>query len=237
MPETVDRVALLAERCEVDLGNTDLWFRPDGYPHSVALCIIHAISSVDAHDTSVKNIVRNYVDYRHIHGGNAETDTVSTLLRTFGELGSPRRWAAVTNNRESTSAAPGAPLKAEAIRDAADLLRRYGVDTSLDLRTATDANLVAMKNAWITVPGQHSGASWNHFLTLAGIPGVEADHMVVRYVARALGTTAENTSAADAGTLVRLVAERTGYNTTHLDQAIRRFESGRPVNNSWWSTE
>ena len=34
---------MLAAACERDLGNPDLWFEPDGYPHPLALCIIDSI--------------------------------------------------------------------------------------------------------------------------------------------------------------------------------------------------
>ncbi|MFF9214757.1 hypothetical protein, partial [Streptomyces sp. NPDC014791] len=68
------------------------------------------------------------------------------------------------------------------------------------------------------------------FLMLAGTPGVKADRMVIRYVADAIGAVAENVSATDAAMLVKAVAEKCGHNVTHLDHAIWRFESGRPVN-------
>lgn len=64
---------------------------------------------------------------------------------------------------------------------------------------------------------------------LAGVPGVKADRMVIRYVERAVGATPGHLGASDAAALVRAVAELTGRNITHLDHAIWRFESGRPT--------
>ncbi|BBE48931.1 hypothetical protein G9444_6303 [Rhodococcus erythropolis] len=231
MPTTSDdRLELLAKRCDADLGDPDLWFRPDGYPQSLALCIIDSISSTGAHYNSVKNILRHYIDYRIAQGGDADTDNAGTLLGTFDELGGPQEWAAMTNNRKPTSTAKGAPLKAAAIHEAAGRLRQLGIDSTDDLRAADADELESAKKAWATVPGQRSGITWNYFLMLAGIPGVKADRMVIRYVANAIGTTPEDVSAAEAAMLVKTVAEKSGHNVTHLDHAIWRFESGRPVN-------
>ena len=231
MPTTSDdRLELLAKRCDADLGDPDLWFRPDGYPQSLALCIIDSISSTGAHYNSVKNILRHYIDYRIAQGGDADTDNAGTLLGTFDELGGPQEWAAMTNNRKPTSTAKGAPLKAAASHEAAGRLRQLGIDSTDDLRAADADELESAKKAWATVPGQRSGITWNYFLMLAGIPGVKADRMVIRYVANAIGTTPEDVSAAEAAMLVKTVAEKSGHNVTHLDHAIWRFESGRPVN-------
>ncbi|KZL31256.1 MULTISPECIES: hypothetical protein [Rhodococcus] len=231
MPTTSDaRLELLAKRCDADLGDPDLWFRPDGYPHSLALCIIDSIASTGAHYNSVKNVLRHYIDYRQAQDGNADTDNAGTLLGTFDELGGPQEWAAMTNNRKPTSTTKGAPLKAAAIHEAAGRLRELGIDSTDDLRAADADALANAKKVWATVPGQRSGITWNYFLMLAGIPGVKADRMVIRYVADAIGTTPENVSAPDAAMLVKTVAEKSGHNVTHLDHAIWRFESGRPVN-------
>ncbi|MGC0365904.1 hypothetical protein ABH922_003888 [Rhodococcus sp. 27YEA15] len=78
--------------------------------------------------------------------------------------------------------------------------------------------------------GQRSEITWDYFLKLAGIPGVKADRMDVRYVATAFGVAPETVGAVDAAGLVKAVAENCGHNLIHLDHAIWRFESGRPVN-------
>ncbi|MFF9214668.1 hypothetical protein, partial [Streptomyces sp. NPDC014791] len=82
-----DRLELLAKRCNADLGDSDLWFRPDGYPRSLALCIIDSIASTGAHYNSVKNVLRHYIDFRQAQGGDADTDNAGALLETFDELG------------------------------------------------------------------------------------------------------------------------------------------------------
>ncbi|ORI24681.1 heme peroxidase [Rhodococcus erythropolis] len=231
MPATTDdRVDLLAKRCDSDLGDPDLWFRPDGYPHSLALCIIDSIASTGAHYNSVKNVLRHYIEYRQAQGGNADTDNAGALLGTFTELGGPQQWAEMTNNRKPTSTSKGAPLKAAAIHEAAVQLREQGINSTYDLLNAAPSKIEEAKKAWISVPGQRSGITWNYFLMLAGIGGVKADRMVIRFVADAIGSAPENVSPTDAATLVKAVAEKSGRNVTHFDHAIWRFESGRPVN-------
>lgn len=63
---------------------------------------------------------------------------------------------------------------------------------------------------------------------LAQIPGVKADRMVARYVARAIGVGPEPLSGQRAADLVKRVAGLMGWNVIHLDHAIWRVESGRP---------
>lgn len=124
----------------------------------------------DAHYNSVKNVLRHYIGYRQAQGGDADTDNAGDLLGTFGELGGPQEWAAMTNNRKPTSTAKGAPLKAAAIHEAADRLRERGIDSTDDLRATTPDELEHTKKAWITLPGQRSGITWNYFLMLAAFP-------------------------------------------------------------------
>lgn len=83
-----------------------------------------------------------------------------------------------------------------------------------------------MKRAWVSLPGQRSGITWNYFLMLAGIPGVKADRMIIGYTNRALG---RSVTAKEAGSLVGVVADQLGVSRTLLDHAIWRLESGRPV--------
>src|SRR5262245_4200794 len=114
-----DPVQSLRDACQRDLGDPDLWFEPDGYRDSLALCIIDSIYSTGAHYSSVVNVVRRYRDDRAKRGGNADTDGTSELLAHISALGGPDAWASEIGNRRPTSTASGAPLKAEAIRQIA----------------------------------------------------------------------------------------------------------------------
>lgn len=68
-----NNVAALTAACEADLGDPALWFAPDGYPDSLALCIVDSIYSTGAHYSSVEKIIRKYRDYRTSQGGDADT--------------------------------------------------------------------------------------------------------------------------------------------------------------------
>ncbi len=224
------RASLLAAACDRDLGDPDLWFEPDGYPESLALCIIDSIYSTGAHYTSVRNVIDRYRAYRSDQGGEPNTDGVEELLKTIEDLEGPDPWATRIGNRRPTSTAVNAPLKAEAIHKVATALGRLGIKSADDLRVAArDEAFVAAKAAWIKVPGQRSGITWEYALMLARIPGVKADRMVTRYTSEAVadGVLLAPTEAAE---LVKQVAESKGWNVIHLDHAIWRYESGRPVN-------
>jgi hypothetical protein len=58
MPDLdTDDLAALIKACAADLGDPNLWFTPDGYPDSLALCIIDSIYSTGARYSSVVNVV------------------------------------------------------------------------------------------------------------------------------------------------------------------------------------
>jgi hypothetical protein len=230
MNNETDPAELLLATCTRDLGDPDLWITPDGYPNSLALCLIDSIYSTGAHYTSVLNIVRNYRAYRTNQGADANYDGAPELLTTIGELGGPDGWASRIGNRRPTSTARGAPLKSAAIAAAAETLVELGIANTTELRTAaTNGQIDAVKQAWRRVPGQRSGLTWEYALMLAQIPGVKADRMVIRYTARAIGVSEAQLPAKRANELVRQVAEVKGWNIIHTDHAIWRFESGRQV--------
>jgi hypothetical protein len=225
------RVNMLLAACERDLGNPDLWFKPDGYPESLALCIVDSIYSTGARYSSVLNVAKRYREYRFDQGGNPDTDGADELRATIDELGGPDPWATRIGNRRPTSTAKGAPLKAEAIRQIAAALPSLGIRSAANLRAAADAEkLDPIKAAWRLAPGQRSGITWNYALMLARIPGVKADRMVIRYVADAIGKKQDPPTPKEASELVKQVAELKGWDLIYLDHAIWRKQSRRPVN-------
>lgn len=228
---TSDRLGRLDAACKRNLGDPDLWFAPDGYPNSLALCIVDSIYSTGAHYSSVINVVRRYRDDRQDRGGDASTDGASELAGNIDARGGPDAWAIAIGNRRPTSTSPGAPLKADAIYRLANNLVDAGTDTAEAFRSAVaNGRADELKSLWRSTPGQRSGITWEYALMLLGVPGVKADRMVVRYVARALERPTLDMSPVEAAELVRGVAERNDWNVIRTDHAIWRFESGRPVN-------
>lgn len=223
-------LASLTAACNRDLGDPSLWFSPDGYPNSLALCIIDAIYSTGARYSSVENVVSRYREYRTGQACDADTDGVDELAATIDELGGPDAWATQIGNRRPTSTSANAPLKSEAIAKIASSLSVLKVRTTEDLRSLVDSPglLVDVERAWRATPGQRSGITWDYALMLAQVPGVKADRMVIKFVARAIGCPTSRLTPATTAALVRSVAEAEGWSVIHFDHAIWRFESGRP---------
>lgn len=231
MPDLdTDDLAAFIKACDTDLGDPNLWFTPDGYPDSLALCIVDSIYSTGARYSSVVNVVGRYREYRTNQGGNPETDGADDLAATIAELGGPDPWATRIGNRRPTSTAAGAPLKAQTIAALTEVLPAQGVRTTADLRAAaaTADTLKTVERAWRATPGQRSGITWDYALMLAEIPGVKADRMVIKYVTRGIGCRPGSVLPERAAQLVSRVAESKGWSVIHLDHAIWRFESGRP---------
>nr|WP_234901370.1 heme peroxidase [Mycolicibacterium fluoranthenivorans] len=212
------------------LGNPDRWFRPEGYHQGLTLCIIDAIQSTGSHYNSVRKVVGRYREYR---GDAAITDGTTELLATFDALGGVEPWAREIGNQRPASTRKGAALKAAVIQQVARNLHDDGVRTTGDLQVRgalepnNEALRLATKKLWTGVEAQSSGVTWHYALMLAGLPGVKADRMVLRFVSRALNGV--EVSPEYAASLVRDAAKLMGVSATDLDHAIWRKESGRPV--------
>jgi hypothetical protein len=223
-------VDALVSACERDLGDEALWVKPRAYPESLALCIIDSIYSTGAQYGQVANIVDRYRLYRAGQGGNADLDGPAELLATFDELGSARAWAEQIGNRRPTSTTPGAPLKAEAVRDGASRLVGLGIRSIEELRLTAESDAVdVVQKSWREVPGQRSGVTWAYVLMLAGIPGTKANRLVVRYVADVLEVPVPEVDPRTVSEWIREVAKRKGWNSIHTEHAIWRFQTRRPV--------
>lgn len=219
----------LVEAIDGDLGlEHERWFDPTGY-QSAALCLLDSIYSTGNHYSGVINLVGRYKERRREEGADASIDSVQDLIRAAESWGGVDGLIDVTN-RWKTSTRKGAPSKASAVLEAADMLARHELVTIDDIRSAlTDPHSQEhseVKNEWLRIPGQRSGLTWNYFLMLAGVPGVKADRMIVRYVSRVLN---REIAPKEAAGLVSRVADHLGIRRTKLDHAIWRKESGREV--------
>ena len=96
-----------------------------------------------------------------------------------------------------------------------------------DLAAAGEERLEHLQRRWSTVPGQASGVSWRAFCMLVGLPEVKPDRMIRRFVAAALGRSAETAVGVDeARDLVMAAAARLGVSPRELDYAIWAYQSG-----------
>lgn len=217
------------DACRDLLGSPDQWVNSGGYPGSVALCIIDSIQSTGPHYTSVLNVVNRYRSYRAAQGADADLDGVLTLIDTFDELSGVKGWAAKIGNQNRTYQKKTAPLKAQAILQAANHVAKHQIDSISDLRSklANEASRAALRTSWLDVLSQSSGITWDYFLMLSGEQGVKADRMIVRFVERALASKPGSVTAEFAKSVVTNGASQLGVAVSNLDHAIWRFESGR----------
>lgn len=225
MPVTQQEIDTLVNYCNETLGDKDLWSTPEGYPQSLALCIIDSLYSTGSHYTSVVNVVNKY---KEVRGNN---DGAQDLLDSIQGSGGPRSWAEnVVDNVKPAHTKRNALLKAEVIEQAAQLMVELKIDTVKDLTEAVEAfpQDNPVRTGWKKLPSQSSGVTYNYLLILAGMPSVKPDRMVLRFLADALGEDAD-LSTNRAVDLITQTAEALDVNPRVLDHIVWRAASGREL--------
>ncbi|GFM17881.1 MULTISPECIES: hypothetical protein [Mycobacteriaceae] len=219
------QVRVVAERCEQFRGSK----APDGYPNSLALCIVDSVQSTMVRYPTVEKVVKNYRAYRREHGADPNADSAADLAATFAQLGGHEAWAKRIGNGNRTSTHRGAPLKAYAIEVEAKNMIDLGVLNAEDLRIAAEDPdaLAKVKKAWLKVPGQGPGVTWHYVQMLAGIPGIKPDRMIARFVANALDRPLKTVGAAFCVGLLTAVAEELSMTASALDHAIWNYQRGQ----------
>src|SRR5512139_1971253 len=110
--EMTAQAEILKSAVLAELGPTVEWATPDGYPDSLALCLIDSIQSIGQKYGGVRSVVRRYRDFRASQGGDAERDGAVELAATFDELGSVDSWASKIGTHNRVYSRGEAPLKA-----------------------------------------------------------------------------------------------------------------------------
>lgn len=221
----------LTDACRTIFGDETTWIAADGYPNSLALCIIDSIFSTGSHYQSVINVVAEYCKYRKNQGGDPYTDGTKELLATFKEVGDSAGWAKLVDNHKPAHTKPGALLKAEVIQRAAQALKSAKIWTVTDLHKlhAQDEHLTPLKKVWLKLPSQRSGVTYNYLLILAGFQSVKPDRMVIRFVAQHLGVDGKKLTAMETAELITQVAKLYPTQPRRLDHVIWRHVSGREI--------
>lgn len=224
-------VSDLTKTCRELFGDETQWIEPEGYRNSIALCIIDSIYSTGSHYTSVIKVIAKYCAYRRAHGGDPTTDTTDDLLRTFDELGGSAGWAQMVKNVKPAHTGTGALLKAEVVRQAAQMLTGLGNSTTEQLAsTHTEQDAIeSLKIAWQNLPSQSSGITFNYFLILAGYQSVKPDRMILKFLADHTDLEVTEMSKAKVTDLISRVANAYPTEPRKLDHVIWRFTSGRNV--------
>ncbi len=222
MPTDADLDALL-EHIARTLGAPKEWPEPDGYPDSLALCVLDAIWSIGVRYRGVQNVVAEYRALRRSAGADPNRDGAVELQDAIAGVGGPEAFADAVHNRQLTSTHNGL-LKAAAVDEACTALLSSGIATTADLRSAEGDSLESVNAAWRGVPGQGSGISWRYLLLLTGKQEVKPDRMIVGFVEDALGRRPTTDEAADAMTAA---GTRLDVSLRALDHAAWRHQSGR----------
>ena len=225
MTITQDEVQTLVRYCEDNLGDKNLWQTPEGYPDSLALCIIDSLYSTGSHYTSVVNVITKYKATEGTSHGAQD------LLGSIGTAGGPRGWAEnVVGNLKPAHTKPHALLKAEIIERAAQLMVNLGIHTVKDLRTTVEKSPQdnPVHNGWKKLPSQSSGVTYNYLLILAGMPSVKPDRMILRFLSAALGEDTD-LSFDRAVELIRAAADELKVSARTLDHIVWRAASGREL--------
>lgn len=225
MTVTETEIKTLVDYCETHLGDSNLWTTPDGYPNSLALCIIDSIYSTGSHYSSVVNVIEHYKA-----SGGAQ-DGAKELTRSIQNAGGAREWAtSIAHNLKPAHTRPGAPLKAEIIEQAVALMEELGIDTVPDLVAHVKDEPLdnEVLRGWKRLPSQSSGVTYNYLLILAGMPSVKPDRMILRFLADALGEET-NLDSPRAVELITETAKTMNVDPRALDHIAWRAASGREL--------
>lgn len=164
------------------LGPESKWDTPDGYPQSLALCILDAIWSIGVdYKLHVKPVINRYRAHRASEGSDADRDSAGDLFNAISSVGSESFATDVVDNHQRTSTTSGI-LKAEACLRAAKLFVDHGVNSCPDFKERQHQ----VEAGWLAIPGQNSGISWSYLRILTGEQDVKPDRMITRFVCASL---------------------------------------------------
>ena len=226
-PGPQDDVRTLVRACEERLNPPDQWQAFEGYPGSLALCVLDSIWSVSARYSITHGVITRYRDWRSWQG-NPDEDGLPELLAVYERLGGVDTFIERVGTRNRVSTQPNATRKGEAVFFAATALHNLEIDTSDQFRDADGTPLGdEAKQAWLAIPGQGSGISWRYLRMLAGLPDVKPDRMVIRFVATAIGVEESTVTTDRAVQLVQAAAEHFGVDQRDLDHEIWEYQSGK----------
>ena len=183
----------LANICKALFNLDSLQLSQSYYYASLPLCIIDSVFSIGVRYTSTQNVVNRYCKYYSLPVYNRNRNeakqmhTVSELVENIEKIGIQDSASTIFNNKQRTSSKNGI-LKAEAVYQFAKILKKYGIESFVDLMHSDD--LLAIEREVRTIPGQTSGLSWRYFLMLAGDDNLaKPDRHILRFMHKHLGIT------------------------------------------------
>jgi hypothetical protein len=119
-------LAQVVRACEGLLSPPAEWKPFEGYPGSLALCVLDAIWSVNARYPIVRGVIQRYRNQWRFQGSPDE-DGLPELLAMYDALGGVDLFIDEVGIRNRVSTQPGAMYKGEAVFRAATELHNLGV--------------------------------------------------------------------------------------------------------------
>lgn len=153
-----------------------------GWADDIGLALVDAVYSIGARYSGVELHLKDLAQQLREQGGGTDSLAVIADLPEEVIIGAMGRSRVAPGKARSTS-------KAAAVKEAAARLGELGVDNAAQLRGYLDdpahspADIYA---AYTSVYGLGKVTA-EYFLMLLGVPGIKADRMVTRFVARAVG--------------------------------------------------
>ena len=220
-------VAKVVRACEERLKPSAEWAPFEGYPGSLALCVLDAVWSVSTRYLITQGVIQRYRGQRRWQG-NPDQDGLPELLAFYGAVGGIDSFIDTVGTRNRVSTQPDAMRKGEAAFLAATALHDLAIDTAEQFRRADGTPLgERAREAWCGIPGQRSGISWRYLRMLAGLPDVKPDRMVIRFLATALHVDETSIDAERAVALVQATAEYFAVDQRALDHELWEYQRGR----------
>jgi hypothetical protein len=197
--------------------------------HSLPLCVVDAVFSINAKYPTTQNVVNRYATYTKSPmwvGEVGDEAPLTDLVTLCNTLGAERMADEVFQNRQRTSTKNGI-LKAEAVARFAAALVAHGITRRSDIAALTDEQAHALKAAITDIPGPRSGISLRYFWMKTGdYSHVKPDRMLMRFVSNAIGRTVAVPVCATAITTLatHLQADYPHLNPRTLDARIWHYQ-------------
>lgn len=180
-------VERLVQKCveSLDLSRTD----PNRiFPKSLPICILEAVFSIAANNTSSKNTYTNYMNYYNIipdekSGIIRPEHTIKEFIENVESFKSIDEFTdVVLKNHQRTSSKNGI-LKSEAVYEIAKVFQKYKIDTLTDLQHCSGEQRCNLEKEILSVKGQSSGIMLKYLYMLAGNENmIKSDRMLMRFI-------------------------------------------------------
>lgn len=205
------------------IGSKETWPPyPGGYPREVEAALLDSVFSLSAVYGSPEKGARAVVARWRQHV-DRPLNSLSALVADVERAGGPEEFRAILkNNAIAVPNAKDQPTKAAAVYGVARTLTAFGVDGADDIKAKNADDPKGLYRA-ITRERGVGEAGATYFLMLLGIPGVKADVMIRRFVAKALGV--DQVEPSQSRDLVGAAASALKVDLLSLDYALWDYES------------